>query len=216
VGGTTATPTPEVTPHATTVVVWDVPPAAVAGEKFRIKVGVKCSAECNLADRGFGISDHDGAQVAGGVLSGERWPGTTGLHVSEVELEAPAGEGLYTWMVTSPATGLEAAPGSDAAIPHAEGSTSFGVRVVSHPEHEVKVEAIDQESQMPLAGARVTMHPYRAVTDERGVAEVRVARGAYRLFVSQTGYVTFGQSVEVDADMTARAELHLEPVAERN
>ena len=60
------------------------------------------------------------------------------------------------------------------------------------------------------------MHPYRAVTDERGVAEMRVAKGAYTLFVSQTSYLTFGLPVEVTADMTARAELCLEPVAERN
>jgi hypothetical protein len=60
------------------------------------------------------------------------------------------------------------------------------------------------------------MHPYRAVTDERGVAVVRVAKGEYKLFVSQIRYLTFGLPVEVTADMTARAELYLEPVAERN
>jgi hypothetical protein len=60
------------------------------------------------------------------------------------------------------------------------------------------------------------MPPYRAVTDERGVAEVRVAKGAYRLFVSQTRYLTFALPVEVTADMTTRAELDLEPLRERN
>ena len=94
--------------------------------------------------------------------------------------------------------------------------SSFGVRVVSHPEYLVTVETVDKVSQTPLSGARVVMHPYRAVTDERGVAEVRVAKGAYKLFVSQTRYLTFGLPVEVTADMTARAELDLEPVPERN
>jgi hypothetical protein len=60
------------------------------------------------------------------------------------------------------------------------------------------------------------MHPYRTITDARGVAEVRVAKGAYKLFVSQTRYLTFGLSVEVTSDMTARVELELEPVPERN
>jgi hypothetical protein len=60
------------------------------------------------------------------------------------------------------------------------------------------------------------MHPYQAVTDERGVAEVRVAKGTYRLFVSQSRYLTFGVPVEVHADVTARAELYVEPVPERN
>ena len=143
-----------------------------------------------------------------GTLPGDRWPGTTGLHVAEVELEAPAAEGLYTWSVRGPQ--------SDAAIAHAEASISFGVRVVSDPEYLVTVETVDKLSQTPLTGARVVMHPYKAVSDERGVAEVRVAKGAYKLFVSQTRYLTFGLPVEVTADMTTRAELELEPITERN
>lgn len=197
-----------VKPHKTSVVAWDIPSAIVVGERFRIAVGIKCSSECRLTQRDFDIYDHQGAHVATGTLSGDRWPGTTGLYVAEVELEAPAREGLYTWSVQGPQ--------SDIGIPHAEGSISFGVRVVSHPEYLVRVEAVDKVSQTPLRGARVVMHPYKAVTDERGVAEVWVAKGAYKLLVSQTRYLTFGLPVEVTADMTARAELYLEPVPERN
>jgi hypothetical protein len=218
-----------VTAHATNVVAWDIPSAIVAGERFRIKVGMKCFNECDLTNSDFGIYDHglegsgigdpgskEGRRVATGTLSGDCWPGTTGLYVAEVELEAPAAEGLYTWSVHGPSTGLGASAGSGVGIPHAEGSVSFGVRVVSHPEYLVTVETVDKESQTPLSGARVVMHPYKAVTDERGVAEMRVAKGAYKLFVSQTRYLTFGLPVEVDADMTARAELDVEPVLERN
>ena len=189
-----------VTPHTTSVVVWDIPSAIAAGERFRIKVGIKCSQECHLANTDFGIFDDEGAQVATGTLPDERWPGTTGLYVAEIELDAPAREGLYTWSVKG----------------HVEGFTSFGVRVVSAPECLVRVEAVDQITQTPISGARVVMHPYQAVTDERGVAEVRVAKGAYKLFVSQTRYLTFALPVDVTADMTARAELDVEPVPERN
>lgn len=195
-------------PHTTNVVVWDVASAVVAGERFRIKVGIKCSDECDLTKSDFEIHDHEGTRAATGTLTGERWPGTTGLYVAEVELEAPAAEGLYTWSVKIPA--------SDGEIPHAEGSTSFGVRVVSHPDYLVTVEAFDRETQQPLSAARVVMHPYKAVTDEHGRAEVRVAKGTYTLFVSQTRYLTFGMPVDVTADMTARAELDVEPVTERN
>jgi len=205
-----------VKPHTTSVVAWDLPSAIEVGDRFRMKVGIKCLNDCDLTNRDFGVYDHEGTQVAAGALPGDRWPGTTGLYVAEVELEAPAAEGLYTWSVRGPSTRLGANPGSDVGIPHAEGSASFGVRVVSHPEYLVTVETVDQVSQTPLSGARVAMHPYNAVTDERGVAEMRVARGAYRLFVSQTRYVTFGLPVEVTADMTARAELCVEPVLERN
>jgi hypothetical protein len=196
-----------VKPHTTSVVVWDTPSTVVIGERFRTKVGIKCSTECQFTNRNFEIYDHEGARIAAGTLSGDHWPGT-GLFFVEVELEAPAAEGLYTWSVKC--------PGSDMEMPHGDGSTSFGVRVVSHPEYVVIVETIDKVSQTPLSRARVVMHPYRAVTDERGVAELRVAKGAYQLFVSQTGYITFGLPVEVTANMTARAELELEPVLERN
>ena len=184
------TPAAAATPHTTSVVAWDIPSAIVVGERFRIKVGIKCSERVPPDEHGtLESTTTRGRRVATGTLSGDRWPGTTGLYVAEVELEAPAGEGLYTWTVKG--------PGSDAGIPHAEGSTSFGVRVVSHPEYLVRVEAVDQVDQTPIRGARVVMHPYHAVTDERGVAEVRVAKGAYRLFVSQTRYLTFGLPVEV-------------------
>jgi hypothetical protein len=196
----TSAPPAAVTPHTTSVVVWDVPSAIAAGERFRIKVGIKCLNECHLANTDVGIYDEEGAQVATGTLPDERWPGTTGLYVAEIELDAPAGEGLYTW----------------SAKGHVEGFTSFGVRVVSAPECLVRVEAVDQVTQTPISGARVVMHPYKAVTDERGVAEVRVAKGAYKLFVSQTRYLTFALPVDVTADMTARAELDVEPVFERN
>jgi hypothetical protein len=197
-----------VTPHATHVVAWDMPSAIVAGDRFTMKVGIKCSSSCQFTNREFGVYDHAGAQVGRGTLQGDVWPGTAALYVAEVELVAPAAEGLYTWVVKS--------QGSDEGIPHAEGSVSFGVRVVGRPEYVVTIETVDQLSQAPLSGARVVMHPYKAVTDERGMAEVRVAKGAYKLFVSQTNYLTFGLPVEVTADMSARAELHLEPVTERN
>jgi hypothetical protein len=197
-----------VEPHTTSIVAWDMPSAIEVGERFRMKVGIKCSHECDLTNREFRIYDHQGAHVAGGMLPADAWPGTSGLHVAEVELQAPTAEGLYTWSAK--------ALSSEGENPHAETSIIFGVRVVSHPEYLVTVEIVDRVDQTPLRGARVVMHPYRAITDDRGIAEVRVAKGAYKLFVSQTRYVTFGLPVEVTADMTARAELDVEPVTERN
>jgi hypothetical protein len=196
-------------PHTVNVVAWDIPSAIVVGERFRIKIGIKCADECDLANTAFGIYDDEGTQLVSGTLPTERWPGTSALHVADVELEAPAKDGLYTWRVKSSCR-------TDGEVTHAEESIIFGVRVVANPEYLVTVEAVDQTDQAPLSGARVVMHPYRAVTDEQGVAKVRVAKGTYKLFVSQTRYVTFGLPVEVDRDMTTRAELSIEPVTERN
>jgi len=168
-------------------------PATIAGGAEAVKLtGATCSVSYGLAD-----------EV---VDAGERWPGTS-LYSAEVELAAPACGPLYVEHQLS-AIGCRA--------PHDAGSTSFGIRVVRKPEYVVTVETIDKETQTPLSGARVVMHPYRAVTDERGVAKLMVAKGEYKLFVSQTRYLTFDLPIEVTADITATAELELEPVLERN
>jgi hypothetical protein len=197
-----------VKPHTTRVLAWDIPPTVVAGEKFEIKVGIKCSNECVFADKAFAIYDHEGAEIAAGVLSGDLWPGTTGLYFAALELEAPSTAGLYEWSVKC--------AGNDLERPHAEGAAQFSLRLVSAPDCLVKVEAVDKISQEPLADAHVALHPYKAITDERGFAEIRVAKGAYDLFVAKAHYLTLGLSVDVTANMTARAELDLEPQIERN
>jgi hypothetical protein len=61
-----------------------------------------------------------------------------------------------------------------------------------------------------VRGARVVVHPYRAVTDAEGVAELRVPKGAYRLFVSGGDYFPFRSDGEIGADVTIRAELDVD------
>ena len=48
-------------PHATSVNVWGLPSAIAAGERFRFKVGIKCSAGCKLAGRPLRVLDDEGA-----------------------------------------------------------------------------------------------------------------------------------------------------------
>ncbi len=194
--------------HTTRVLAWGVPSSIIAGEKFKMNIGIKCSSECQFANKDFAIYDHEGAEIASGALSSDLWPGTTGLYYAEVELESPSSAGLYHWSAK--------ASGADSEMPHLEGATSFGIRIVGPPEVLVTIEAIDKISREPLAGARVALHPYSAVSNERGIAEVRVAKGAYTIFVAQSGYITLGLPVEVSADMAASAELDLEPEFERN
>ena len=197
-----------VKPHTTRVLAWDIPSTVVAGDPFTIKVGVKCSSECSFADKAFVICNQDGVEIADGVLSDEIWPGTSGVYFATVELQAPASADLYHWSVRS--------AGKDLEKPHAEGAAEFSLRVVPAPECVVTVEAVDKLSQEALAGAHVALHPYRAMTDERGFAEMKVAKGAYDLFVAKARYLTLGLPVEVTADLTARAELDPEPDIERN
>lgn len=188
-----------VEPHAVELTVWDVPSAAVAGERFKFAVGVRCSAGCNLGGREVGIFDQEGSQVGTVKLGHDVWPGTEALYFAEAEGSAPSAAGSHQW---------EARIADwDAELPHATGSFPLVVRVVSAPECEVTVRAIDRETQTPIKGARVVMHPYRAVTDDSGIARVRVTRGQYDILVSGSQYIPACASVEVTADMITSAEL---------
>jgi len=188
-----------VKPHSTHVVVWDVPSTIECGERFSVKLGVKCSEECQPDGWTVEVRDQDGERRATVTFGGEPWPETSALYYAEVELSAPDTEGLYAWEAKAPMDGLD--------IPHAECSVRFGVRVVPTPECLLTVVAIDMESQTPVEGAKVSVHPYKTFTDERGVAEVRVPEGEYRLFVSGKNYFPFRSDVEMKTDVTIRAEL---------
>src|ERR1700687_3103467 len=52
---------------------------------------------------------------------------------------------------------------------------------------------------------------YRALTDERGMAKLKVAKGRYKLFVSGFQYIAYQGIIDVTGDVTARAELTSEP-----
>jgi hypothetical protein len=192
--------------HAASVNVWGLPSAISSGERFSFKVGIKCSAGCKLAGRALSIIDHDGAQVAAATLRDDVWPGASALYFAEVEAQAPRASGDFTWQV--------ATAGSEQSVPHAAGSCGFSVKVVAPPDHEVTVEAFDGDTQVPIKGAHVLLHPYRALTDERGVAKVKVAKGRYTLLVSGFNYIGHERIIDVTGDVSARAELAVEPEEE--
>jgi hypothetical protein len=193
-------------PHTASVNVWGQPSAISAGERFSFKVGIRCSAGCKLAGRALAIIDHDGVEVAAAKLCDDVWAGTSALYFAEVEAQAPCTAGDFTWQVATPA--------SDQSLPHAAGSCGFAVKVVAPADHEVTVEAFDGATQTPIKGAHVLLHPYRALTDESGVAKVKVAKGRYTLFVSGFNYIGHEQIIDVTSDVTARAELAVEPEEE--
>jgi hypothetical protein len=189
--------------HAASVNVWGLPSAIAAGERFSFKVGIKCSSGCKLTGKQLSIFDHEGAQVGAGSLRDDVWPGTSALYFAEVEAKAPLRAGDYRWQVEAPA--------SDSGVPHAAGSFTFAVKIVSATDHEVTVVAFDSTTQAPINGAHVLLHPYRAFTDENGVAKVKVAKGRYKLFVSGFNYIAYQAIVDVAGDITTRAELTVEP-----
>jgi hypothetical protein len=188
-----------VEPHAVELTVWDVPSTTAAGERFAVSVGARCSAGCDLGGRELSIFDQGGSRAGTVKLGHDVWPGTEALYFAEAEARAPLEAGSHQWEAKI--------AGWDADLPHAAGSFPLIVRVVAAPDCEVTVRAVDREKQIPIAGARVVMHPYRAVTDDNGIARVRVARGEYDILVSGSQYLPACVSVEVTADMMTSAQL---------
>jgi hypothetical protein len=193
-------------PHATRIVVWDVPSAIECGAAFRFKVGVKCAEDCNAAARRVEICNAAGGRLAITAVGDTPWPGTDALHFAELELRAPATEGAHAWQAHVAAAVADA----DDRPSHAAASAVFQVRAVPAPDCVLKVFAVDARSGAPVPGARVVVHPYRAMTNLEGVAELKVPKGAYRLFVSGRDRFPFRSDGEVHADTTIRAELDLD------
>ena len=185
--------------HAAELTVWDVPSAIVAGERFRAMVGLRCSGGCNLGGRELGLYDGEGTPLGTVKLGNEVWPGTEALYFAEVKAIAPSTAGSHHWEVKI--------AGWDSEPPHAAGSFPLALRVVGPPDCLVTVRAVDRESQAPIQGACVVMHPYRAMTDGSGTAKIRVARGQYDILVSGSRRTPVFTSVEVTADLTTTAEL---------
>lgn len=193
-----------VKPHTTSMAVWDMPSPIVFNTRFKIKVGVQCSAKCSLAGNAVEIYNHQGAKVATGKLGDTRWSDTGGLYWTEVEIHAPDLEGYFEWEAKFPKSGPE--------LDHEGTRYTFGFRTTKPPEHVVMVEVVSKDTNAPIDHAEVILHPYRGYTDERGIARLMVPKGEYDLYVSAIEMQTFQTSVKVSDDVTIRAELLLAPV----
>ena len=192
-----------VKPHLISMAVWDVPSPIALNDRFTVKVGVKCSAECNLVDKKIAVYGQKGKKVATGALGGVAWPGTSALYWAEVELEAPGVERSYSWRVRFLKPDLD--------LPHEEASYTFAFGTAAPPEHVVTVKVIDKAKKTPIKSARVTLRsrgaPYRNRTDDGGVARLSVPKGQYKLYVSADSKQTFQTTVDVASDTAVEAEL---------
>lgn len=194
-------------PHSISMAIWDIPVIVQLNTSFKVKVGIKCSAECNMASHKIEIYDQEGDKAATEKLSNVPWPGTSALYWTEVEVIAPDIEGNYTWQVKLPKLDKEAS--------HLETSSSFGFKVVNPPECTVTVEVIDKDEKTPLKDASVILHPYRAKSDENGIARLEVAKGGYQLYVTgEDKYEILRASVQITDNLTIKAELIVPPILE--
>lgn len=193
--------------HITSMAVWDVPFPIVMDTEFKIKVGVKCSAECKLTGSVIEIYDHASKLVAMRSLGDTPWQSSDGLYWTEIELRAAAAEGPYTWTARFSHSKLEVA--------HAEALHSFALRTVKPPEHMVTVHVTDKEKNVPIKDAQVILHPFSGVTDENGIANIGVTTGEYKLWIPKIAkFDTWRTTVKVDGNMVVQAELVIAPLPE--
>ena len=190
--------------HPTNIVVWDADSPVVADSKFKVKVGVKCSAGCALADKIIKIINQQ-QEIAGTELLGkDPLPETESLYWTEVELQAPKQEGYYTWSVKFPESTRDAQ--------HLESTSAFSFTVVNRPECILSLEVKDKETGKAVNNASVILHPYRAKTDENGEAKLAVTQGKYQLFVTRDDkYELYQKSIEVSSDFKLKVELSVRP-----
>ena len=191
-----------VKPHHTNLSAWDVPSVIGCGETFNMKLGVSCSSGCQPDGWSFCVYDQDGVEQADVLVGDDVYAGTDSLYYAECELNAPHKIGFYNWEAKVKLQNSDAV--------HEDSIVSFRVRVLEEPDSLLTIVAVDSATQVPIQGVQVQAHPYRAFTNENGIAEVRVPNGMYTLFVSGKNYFPFRTNNEVKKDLTIRAELVLD------
>ena len=189
--------------HEITLAVWDIPSPVVMSRQFKVKVGVKCSAGCQLTGKEVEVHTETGGEVASASLGETPWVGTGALYWAEVDLAAPAAEGQYFWSVRFAAADLE--------VSHGGASASLSFRTIKPPEHSVLIKVIDKETEAPVQDVAVRLGFYRTSTDESGLAKVEVPKGTYDLSLWKVGYEALPRTVEVTEDVSVHVEILVVP-----
>lgn len=193
--------------HSTSMAVWDTPSPIVVNTPFKIKVGIRCVADCNFEGHPVAVYDHSGAQVATGKLGDTPWTETTALYWTEIKLTAPASEGFYTWEVKFPRPDLELA--------HEGTRTTFSFGTARPPDHTLTIEVVERKTNKSLDNAQVFLQstgtPYRGSTDEAGVAKFNIPKGKYEVSIVKSNHQEFYSTVDVDADVAIHAEMAWRP-----
>jgi hypothetical protein len=185
-------------PHESSLAVWDVPATVVTGEPFRLKVGARSSGACPLTGTKVEILDAEGAVVATAKLGDAPWPGTTALYWAEVELAAPAKEGVASWSARFGAT--------DSELPHTGTKAEFRFTAVPPPEHKLTIKIVEEETGNPIENVQIRLGPFRSATDANGIAELSMPKGSYPLSVWHPQWEAPDRTVEVCEDATIQIQ----------
>jgi len=184
-------------PHEASLAVWDLASPLVIARSTTLKIGIACPSGCSLSGTIIDIRDEEGSTIASGHLGSEPWPDTLALYWVELDVAAPETEGTHAWSIH--------AISQDSVHPPLESI----VRLVTSrpPEHRVTLEVIEQGSGGPLAGVELRVGPFRAATDDRGIACIDVPGGVYEVCAWKIGHDLFTTTTHVAADMSMQVEI---------
>lgn len=186
-------------PHRTSLAVWAVPSPVQIASRFSITVGAKSSGACALGGARVEIRDDAGVLVGKGMLGDTPWPGSDALHWTEIVLLGPPREGPQCWSVAFAARDLE--------LPHLGSSAQFSFTAVKPSEHHVAITITESDVAAPVEKAEVALGPYRAATDNAGMAHIQVPGAIYELAVWKSGFKAASRTVEIAADVSVQFEL---------
>ena len=167
-------------PHRTSLSVWAVPSPVQIASRFPIRVGATSSGGCVLGGARIEIRDDTGTVVGESMLGQTLWSGSDALYWTEVVLAGPSTEGPQCWSAAFVVTDLQ--------LPHLGSSAEFSFTAVKPPEHRVAVTVIEGDAANPVEKTEVALGPYRAATDNTGVAHIAVSAGTYELAVWKSGF----------------------------
>ena len=181
--------------HEISLAIWDLTSPVVVGRRATLKVGVSCSAGCDLTATRIEVYNHEGARVGSGAVGPEPWPATTALYWAELDIAPPDTEGDQWWSIraTTPS--------------HNQSSSIVRFAASKPPEHCVTVEVIDKGSGAPLSGVELRLGTFRAATNELGIARLEVPSGTYNAVTWKMRYEVVSQTVAISSDTIIQLEL---------
>ena len=191
--------------HELTLAVWDLPSPVVTGRPLALRVGAKCSHGCDLTGAPVEIRNDAETVVGGGTLGPTPWAGTSALYWTDVELSGPDAAGPAC--LTASIAAVE-----DHLHPIASSTSRFVA--VNPPEHLVTLKVTNRETGTGVMGAEVRVGPFRAATDEEGVASIELPSGAFEVTAWKPGYDAASTSVDVAGRVRVELALVAEPVTE--
>ncbi|MDR0514316.1 MAG: carboxypeptidase-like regulatory domain-containing protein [Coriobacteriaceae bacterium] len=196
----------EYSPHRVSLAAWDIPmPVLATGPQgvVTLSIGAKCNKGCLLSGHRIRVWDAQGNEVASAVLGEETQEGTDALYKVPLAIPIPESEGPYPYTL-----------GFNGDQDHPESRGSLAFFVAGKAEHMLTIGVLDAQTNKPVAGALVALHPHTGHTDAEGQAAIAASKGQACLRIKAEGYEPYQATLLVAADASLNVELLPKPLYE--